>query len=225
MICIRTFFDAVFSLRGLASGALFIASCSSFYWLAKLLIAKRPKRELSIALDDRIPFVPAAAIPYLSSFVFWIATCAYLSALDVTRYHRFLASGIMGAMISCVFFVAIPSEIKPPPVPKGFLGFFIGAIQFVDNPPVNLFPSIHCMASLLSVLAALGVTPAPWVAVSVIWAALIVLSTVLVKQHYAIDTVAGLALAAVCWAACSGGVFVRLAEILSGWLFSIPFLR
>ncbi len=68
----------------------------------------------------------------------------------------------------------------------------------------NLLPSFHCINSTLCYLGVTGRRELPkWFRVySLVTTLLIFVSTVYVKQHYVLDIVAGVALAAVAYSLC-----------------------
>lgn len=176
---------------------------SAFYAGAKLLIVRRPKIEAPGKIDGKIPFVPAAVVPYISSYAFWVLAFGAMALVDLPRYGQLMAAELLGCAICFVIFLAVPTQITPPPAPSGFFGFCIRTMRRIDHPLVNLFPSLHCMASWLCVFAALGHCPLWWQVASLLWTLAIVWSTVAVKQHYFADTVAGLVVAAVAWGVCT----------------------
>lgn len=186
----------------LLCGLLMAAIQSAFYFAAKLLIRNRTMYSLPGPIDAKIPFVPAAAVPYLSSYVFWVFSYMLLSVLDRPRYSIMLAAETLGCIICFVIYVAFPTRIEQPTPPGGFLGGCLRLLQWLDSPPVNLFPSMHCMASWICVFCAVGAVPPIWLAMSIVWTLLICWSTVTVKQHYFADTVAGLAVAVIVVAIC-----------------------
>ena len=75
------------------------------------------------------------------------------------------------------------------------------------NSPSNLFPSIHCYVSWLSWR---GVSkseniPKWYQHFSLIFAILIIISTQVLKQHYLVDAIAGVALVELAWRFYSKG--------------------
>ncbi|MBO6108331.1 MAG: phosphatase PAP2 family protein, partial [Eubacterium sp.] len=80
----------------------------------------------------------------------------------------------------------------------------------------NLFPSIHCLVSWLCFI---GIRSAKNVSLfaklfSLISAILIMISTQVLKQHYIVDMISGIALAEICYF-ISG--HIRLKDIVFNW--------
>ena len=79
-------------------------------------------------------------------------------------------------------------------------------LQFIYNmdggtSPSNLFPSIHCYVSWLCYRGLNGAKEIPkWYQnFSLVFAVLVIISTQVLKQHYVVDAVAGIALVEIAW--------------------------
>ena len=68
---------------------------------------------------------------------------------------------------------------------------------YVSDPPVNLFPSIHCLTSLFCFIAVRknNAVPKAYKVITFIIAVLVFISTLTTKQHVIVDVVGGVALA------------------------------
>ena len=145
-------------------------------------------------LDDLIPVVPAFVIPYDSLEPFIYATLV-LFLLFRTRIFQSAALSLIAAwFVSYAFYFFLQSYIERPTLPgTDMLTQMIRDVYSSDN-AYNDFPSLH--TSLSTILAIhwwrvdkrIGIPVAAWVA-------LIVASTVFVKQHYLADMASGLLLA------------------------------
>jgi membrane-associated phospholipid phosphatase len=150
---------------------------------------------LRTPLDDALPVVPVFAVPYVSLIPF-IGVSLLLMLFRRARVYRSAAlSMIVVWFISYAFYVFLQSFVSRPHV--GGSDVFSSLVRWVysADQPYNDFPSLH--TSLSTIIAIhwwhidrrIGVPAAAWTA-------LIVASTVLIKQHYLADVVAGLLLAA-----------------------------
>lgn len=150
-------------------------------------------------LDRALPFVPAAMFVYVSHFVF-LPGCLLLVRGEAA-FRKAVAAVLAGSVLSNLFFVLYPTTIVRGPVPDGLAGPLFAFIAFLDT-PANCFPSQHVG---LAVAAAWGLREDrhPWAAAALAWAGAISVSTVLVRQHYALDVAGGLLLAALSWLAAS----------------------
>ena len=139
-------------------------------------------------VDRAVPFSPWAMSLYLSHFVF--LPFALLLVRSESVFFRGLKAMAISTGIACVVFVAYPTTF--PRVESS--GFWFAALNWIDT-PANCFPSLHVAMAAIAAWV-LREDGRPWAPAAAVWAALIIASTVLVKQHYAVDSVGGLLLAA-----------------------------
>lgn len=149
---------------------------------------------LRTPLDTALPVVPIFVIPYVSlEPVIYFTLVAFL--LFRTRLFQSACLALIAAwLVSYGFYFFLQTEvIRPVLTGSDTLTRMIQDVYAGDN-PFNDFPSLH--TSLSTILAVywlkadrrLGIAAA-------VWTALIVASTVLIKQHYVADVAAGLLLA------------------------------
>ena len=145
-------------------------------------------------LDDLIPVVPPFVIPYVSLEPFIYATLV-LFLLFRTRIFQSAALSMIAAWFVSYFFYYFLQSVMVRPTLTGTdaLTQLIRGVYASDN-PYNDFPSLH--TSLSTVLAIHWWRVDKRIGIPVaIWVALIVASTVFVKQHYIADVIGGLLLA------------------------------
>jgi membrane-associated phospholipid phosphatase len=149
---------------------------------------------LRTPLDDAIPVVPVFVIPYVSLNPYVYFTLVAL-LLFRTRIFQSAALAMLGAWaVSYLFYFFLQSEVLRPML-AGTDAFtqMIRTVYAGDN-PYNCFPSLHTSISTIMAIhwwradRRLGV-------IAAVWTALIVASTVFIKQHYVADVAGGLALA------------------------------
>jgi membrane-associated phospholipid phosphatase len=157
-----------------------------------------------LALDRVIPVVPAWAIVYGALYLFLI-----LLPVFVVRQHAHLRR-TMYAYLSvwlaayAFFFVLYPTVAHRPVVAsRGGFGAWGLKMLYSADPPYNCFPSLHVAHSFVSALACYGVHRRVGI-VAGVCAVLVAVSTLLTKQHYIADVIAGIALSAFAYA-----VFLR----------------
>ncbi|MEZ5125836.1 MAG: phosphatase PAP2 family protein [Thermoleophilia bacterium] len=180
-------------------------------WLAQYFAVnhvQRPVRSrvrLESSLDRSLPVVPQFVVFYLSTYLLGV-----LPPLFVVRTNQFIdlaiAYGVI-TVVSTAVHVLYPSEIVRLDARSrhGWSWRLIDWFQRLCRPYGN-FPSVHAGFAALAVVAgftalgvALGVT-------LLAWAVLVIISTLLIRQHYVVDVVVGVAL---------GGVVT--AALLLGW--------
>jgi membrane-associated phospholipid phosphatase len=140
-------------------------------------------------IDSAIPFIPAAAIFYLSLFpMLWLAPFILNTPQQLRAFAKGLAIAILIAGIGFLF---LPAE--PPAVHLVDTGLPSRLFDFADwiNLKYNLFPSLH-VAMAVVCAASFSCSKSPKVKVFFwLWSCAVALSTVLTQQHYIIDVVAG----------------------------------
>jgi len=148
------------------------------------------------AIDWRIPFLSWTIWIYHTQFFFLLASVWMLKQPAIIS-RTFYAMAAASLLSFAVFFV-YPTTLPRVEVTGGALAQQAFALLYSIDLPTNCLPSLHVA---LAWIAALGIGEekrrARWIAL--LWAALISLSTLTTKQHYLIDVLAGLCLAAACW--------------------------
>jgi membrane-associated phospholipid phosphatase len=150
-------------------------------------------------IDKALPVVPIFVIPYVSLNPFVYATLI-LFLLFRTKVFQSACLAVISAMLVSygVYLVAQSEVIRPVLLGTDLFTRMIRDVYAGDN-PFNCFPSLHTSVSTILAIHWLRVNRRLGIVVA-IWTALIVASTVLIKQHYVPDLVAGLALAfGLCW--------------------------
>ena len=159
-----------------------------------------------LPIDREIPFIEAFVIPYLSWFVFvaWgIVTC-YLADLDT---YDALSNTLMLGMATFLFISAFlpnrqPLRMIEMPRDNVFTRLIAG-LWMVDT-PTDVWPSIHVFNTVAVMMAMLksgypGFRKTLFRVLLIIWSVLIILSTMLIKQHSVFDVLTALVLIAVCY--------------------------
>jgi membrane-associated phospholipid phosphatase len=151
---------------------------------------------LESPLDRALPVVPLFAIPYVSLIPYIGLSLLVFLFFRVRVYRSAALTMIIVWFISYAFYFFLQSYIARPHITG--TDPFSGMIRsiYASDQPYNDFPSLH--TSLSTIIAIhwwrfdrrIGVAAA-------VWTALIVASTVLVKQHYLADVGSGLVLAGV----------------------------
>ena len=154
---------------------------------------------MDLPLDAYIPFVPAMMTVYVLAFVQWLV-CFALLVWEPPRRCRYFALGIVFAELLCAAcFLIYPTWMADRPVPEGtdFFNRLTAFIFAADDPSRNLFPSLHCAFSWLSLRVTLASerVKTPLRVANAVFTLLVFASVVLVKQHVVVDIPAGVAAA------------------------------
>lgn len=154
--------------------------------------ASRPARVLFLPGEERLPLVPQLAPLYAAGFLLPILVIAFPPSLP--RFRRLLRAFALATVTAFAVFLAWPVALERPPV-EGVSSLLL-RLAWLDRPG-NCFPSLHVAVACLFWLAFRKCVSWPGA-----FSALVIgicVSTVLVKQHYAADVLAGVALAIAAW--------------------------
>jgi membrane-associated phospholipid phosphatase len=149
---------------------------------------------LRTALDEWLPVIPVFVIPYdsLQPIIFFTLVILLLTRTRV--FQSVSLALIIAWFVSYGFYFFLQTEVMRPVLTgNDLLTRMIRDVYASDN-PYNDFPSLHTSLSTIVALHWFRVDRRLGVVVA-IWTALIVASTVLIKQHYLADVGSGLALA------------------------------
>jgi membrane-associated phospholipid phosphatase len=159
---------------------------------------------LATPLDGLIPVVPVFVIPYVSLQPYVYLTLIVLLLFRTRLFQSACLALTYALLISYGFYIFLQSEMIRPVLAGGdALTAMIRDVYASDN-PFNCFPSLHTASSVIMAVFWWRLDRRAGIAAA-LWTALIVASTVLIKQHYLPDLLAGLLLASgVSW------IFIRL---------------
>lgn len=142
-----------------------------------------------LRIDDFIPFVPIFIVPYVSYFAYVVLT---IVALWNTSYvYEFFTSYIISYLVAGAFWYLIPNGVKRPKIVGKDIFSKLTAYIYSHDDDTNGFPSAHVFATLICSYFLFLSFPIflPFI---LFMAITIIASTVLVKQHYAIDILGGI---------------------------------
>jgi membrane-associated phospholipid phosphatase len=166
-----------------------------YFGAAKLTVAPTA-RTFDDAVLEHLPLVPAFTPIYLGVHVF--SMVPYCAIPEARKLRRYLLGQLLIVMLAAIAWVALPVRLDRPPIPEHLTGFGAWLLRLVyqGDPTTNCFPSAHCS---VAVYAAIGLRFASrrLFAWGIATAIAICVSTVLTKQHYVLDVVAGAVLAAI----------------------------
>ncbi len=171
------------------------------YTGTKFLTLNANHYDFTTRLDEIIPFVPWFMLFYVLAYVQWVWNYVYHTRLGRGGYYHMVTADLIAKVFCFVLFLVFPATIVRPEVTgNGFWDHVTRLIYYLDT-PTSLLPSIHCVESWLCFRAACMVKDAPrWYApAQFVFTLLVFASTVLVKQHFVVDILAGIAVLEIGW--------------------------
>lgn len=184
--------------RALLSGALIAYFLVGYFGVGWLAIDPAYARSLVTPFDEAIPFVLESVVVYWS--ILPMGLLPIFTVREPSLFRRVALAYAVAITVSLAAFVAFPVtsagfRVHPTTfADSGFAGWLLRLLYTLD-PPLNLFPSLHLALATLAALAAWRVSRVLGTA-ALIWTACIAASVCTTKQHFAVDALAGVALAA-----------------------------
>lgn len=149
---------------------------------------------LRTPLDAALPVVTPFVIPYVSLNPMVYFTLVVFLLFRTKIFQSAALAMITAWFVSYFFYFFLQTEvIRPVLVGTDLFTKMIQGVYAGDN-PFNDFPSLHTSISTILAIHWLRFDRRAGIAAS-IWTTLIVLSTMLIKQHYVADVISGLLLA------------------------------
>ena len=157
--------------------------------------------DLSLPIDDLIPFESWAIVFYIGAYLLWVVGFLFIAREEKALCYELFSGELLGKVLCLLFFLFLPTYMATRP--DGFeahsLFDRLTELVYALDPPDNLFPSIHCMESWLVLRASFRCRklrhPVFWRVTFLLGAFAVFLSTLLVKQHVFLDVLGGVAVA------------------------------
>lgn len=170
-------------------------------------------------IDQAIPFLPFMSIPYLGWYPFVFGVLAYLCAKDREVYYRVLLSMNICVWICYLIYFNFQTTVHRPVITGSGIGSSIVSWLYGRDEPFNCFPSIHALYSYLVMRAAFSVQGIKRQVKLLIasGSAVIVLSTLLIKQHVIYDALGAIILGELIFTLVTGLFLHRRRRKESKW--------
>ena len=179
-----------------------------FFLLVERLWIRESYTPIHCPLDDQIPFCEYFLIPYLLWFVFLIGIQIYTLLYDTESFTKFMKFIMVSYTIAILIYMLFPNcqELRPMVFERDnlFTKFLEGFYQFDTN--TNVCPSIHVIGSVAVMICGWNCkslnTPG-WRIFFGISAFLISISTVFLKQHSVLDSLAAVPVCVIAYIAAN----------------------
>ncbi len=168
---------------------------SGYYWVGSFTQHRARAFPWVFAWERELPLLPWMVFPYLLALVLPDFGLFGWPLSDRAGMRRQALSYTALHFLCFAIFLLYPvhADLRPLELPSEALGVPVLALYYKLDPPVNLFPSLHCSNAVLAALMAKKLSQRLFYIVAPL-AVLVVLSVVLIKQHYVADAIAGVAL-------------------------------
>lgn len=156
---------------------------------------------LKSSFDNKIPFVPIFILFYVSWYaMLFIIPYWFIKKNNKNLFYKYVVSLFISITVCGLIFLLYPTTVERPDIVVNSLStLLLKSVYVLDTPAINCLPSIHCLSCFLFIIYSFlnielkfiqktGVT---------IWSVLVILSTLLIKQHVVIDVVMSLVIAGI----------------------------
>ena len=178
------------------------AYLAAFFTIEKYVTG--PYWATQLPVDSLIPFCPYFIMFYMSWSPLLAVLGIYLILKDAEGFRRYIWMLALSFFSATVFCILVPNCQELRPADLEVADIFTWAVQLTYDldTNTNVFPSVHVlgvMAALAAVWHTPGLRRPAWRWGVTLYAALIMVSTVFVKQHAVIDVLAGLLTGAIAY--------------------------
>lgn len=167
-----------------------------YFLVGDLTLRRAVEFPLVFGWEGQLPLLPWMVFPYLLALVLPDPALFGWPLWDREGMRRQALSYMSMHFMCFAIFLLYPvrASLRPEHLAVTSLSTRVLAYYYEVDPPVNLFPSLHCGNAVMAALMARRLSPRlVWVVGPL--AGLVLISVPLVKQHYVADVVAGTALA------------------------------
>lgn len=149
---------------------------------------------LETPLDTALPFLAPFVLFYVLAFVQWGLNYLLIARDSKELCYRFAFGNIIAKLICLFFFVFLPTTLARPEVTGTDLCSRLVRLIYTFDPPVNLFPSIHCLESWCCIRASflLKKSNRTYQTATLIMSLSVFASTLFIKQHVIADVFGGI---------------------------------
>ncbi|PLT32179.1 phosphatase PAP2 family protein [Bacillus sp. V5-8f] len=149
---------------------------------------------LSTSFDNSIPFLPVFIIPYISWYGYIVFYLLYFWQKSTALYWKTISLITVGEVLCFCIYYFFQTTVPRPELSGD--GLLIQLVYFIytNDQPFNCFPSIHVLTTSAIMLSILNLenTSVRQQFICYFIGALIILSTLFVKQHIIYDVVASI---------------------------------
>ena len=147
-------------------------------------------------LDEKIPFVPILALPYISFLVLvpFVVPALNLVAKSMRRFLTVGLALIVSQLILDLAYWLFQTNVpRTAALPEGPFGWMVSMVWGNDQ-PFNGYPSGHCTWSMIAIISLWRLRhrfpKTSWILMP--WLALVFPATVMLQQHFLMDVYAGI---------------------------------
>ena len=160
------------------------------YWFIKIF--QDNPIYINSYIDDKIPFWGWMIYIYDIFYPLFLLSFYLLYNKDKEKYYKGIISCAIGCIICYIIYIYMPTIMYRPVTPEygPLTNLILKITYFFDDPPLNCFPSIHCIFCFQIIISYIRTKfPLKEKTIIITLSLLIIFSTLFVKQHYIYDVI------------------------------------
>ena len=163
------------------------------YYGARLFIGDSTKHDLSTPIDAIIPLRTEWVIVYVLAYLQWAVGLFAAAKERKGICYRIFTGELIAKFFCLICFLLLPATIVRPEITGNAPWDHLTMLIYSIDTPDCLFPSLHCLESYICFRGAILSERMPrWYTwVTGIFTLMVFASTVLIKQHFLVDILAG----------------------------------
>lgn len=168
----------------------------ALYFLTENLIASERCTPVHCRLDDLIPFCELFVIPYVGWYLLIVFSLLYFALYNTKNFQRLQKFIIVTQIVATIIYIVYPTrqDLRPLEFPRDNIFTDIIGLLYAFDTNTGVCPSLHCAYSIGIASVWLKENAASWKTkvFVVLFAIMVCLSTMFIKQHSAVDFFAAL---------------------------------
>lgn len=153
---------------------------------------------LTSRFDQKLPFIESFVIFYVLWYLYLILIPYICFKLEKPKFFKYISVTFISIIIAFFVFFFFPTTIERESIvlTNSFFSWILKIVYFIDTPILNCLPSMHCTLCfvfmiLITRIKKLKMSYKLFLNITSI---LIIISTLLIKQHVIWDVIAALVL-------------------------------
>jgi membrane-associated phospholipid phosphatase len=152
-----------------------------------------------LPIDNYIKLTPIWAVPYLLSIYWWVGSIAWAAyKVEFKQFAQFFICLSLAILLSYIIFLVYPTYVTRPQVSGADIFSKLIIFIYGNDRSYNVLPSNHTYTTLIISIFWSRWYP-KWRALWIIFAIVVILSTLFTKQHAILDVIAASILVVVCY--------------------------
>ncbi len=145
-------------------------------------------------IDQALPVLPLFVVPYVSLQPFIYGSLVIFLLFRARIFQSAVLSMIVTFLVSYIFFAFLQTYVDRPVLTGNDVFTSMVRDVYAGDHPYNDFPSLHVSTSTIIAIHRWRFGR-KYTLPLIVWAALVAMSTVMIRQHYVADIAGGLILA------------------------------